>query len=114
MRIVILHDLSVDEHDFANRTGWAIKPEGACKGEMCVPLPRGRDFDLVDTAQRLGMALVHDEAHGLWALGPESLTGRTLVSAEAPDVELRDMDGNVFHLASLRGQKVVIVSWAPY
>ena len=71
-------------------------------------------FDLVDTAERLGMALVHDEAHGVWALGPESFTGRTLVSAEAPDVVLQDLDGNDFHLASLRGQKVVIVSWAPY
>ena len=26
----------------------------------------------------------------------------------------KDLEGNDFHLASLRGQKVVIVSWAPY
>src|ERR1700712_2012012 len=109
-----LERLDTDADAFAAGTGWAIKPEGACKGEICVPLPRDRTFDLVDTAQRLGMALVHDEAHGIWALGPESLTGRTLVSAEAPDVVLHDMDGNDFHLASLRGQKVVVVSWAPY
>ena len=111
---MILDRLDISADAFAAGTGWAIKPEGACKGEICVPLPRDRDFDLVDTAQRLGMALVHDEAHGVWALGPASLTGRTLVSAEAPDVVLQDVDGNDFHLASLRGQKVVIVSWAPY
>ena len=35
----------------------------------------------MDAADRLGMALVHDAEHGVWALGPESLTGRTLVSA---------------------------------
>ena len=110
---MILDRLDIDADSFAVGTGWVIKPEGACKGEICVPLPRG-EFDLVDTAQRLGMALVHDAAHGVWALGPESLTGRTLVSAEAPDVVLEDMDGNDFHLGSLRGQKVVIVSWAPY
>jgi len=110
---VILDRLDIDADSFAAGTGWAIKPEGACKGEICVPLPRG-ELDLVDTAERLGMALVHDAATGVWALGPESLTGRTLVSAEAPDVVLTDMDGNDFHLDSLRGQKVVIVSWAPY
>ena len=111
---MILDRLDVGVDAFAADTGWAIKPEGACKGEICVPLPRNQEFDLVDTAQRLGMALVDDAAHGVWALGPESLTGRTLVSAEAPDVVLQDMDGNDFQLASLRGQKLVIVSWAPY
>ncbi len=111
---MILDRLDIGADSFAAGTGWAIKLEGACKGEICVPLPSGRGFDLVDTAERLGMALVHDGAHGVWALGPASLTGRTLVSAEAPDVVLQDMNGSDFHLASLRGQKVVIVSWAPY
>ena len=111
---MILDRLDIGADAFAAGTGWEIKPEGACKGEICVPLPRDAWFDVVDTAQRLGMALVHDSAHGVWALGPESLTGRTLVSADAPDVVLQDLDGNDFHLASLRGQKVVIVSWAPY
>ena len=111
---MILDRIDIRADEFAAATGWAIKPEGACKGEICVPLARDRGFDLVDAAERLGMALVHDEAHGVWALGPESFTGRTLVSAEAPDVVLQDLEGDDFHLASLRGQKVVIVSWAPY
>ena len=50
----------------------------------------------------------------LWALGPETLSGHALPSAEAPELVLPDLDGNEFHLSSLRGQKVVIVSWAPY
>ena len=29
---VILHDLTVDEHEFAARTGWAIKPAGRVQG----------------------------------------------------------------------------------
>jgi hypothetical protein len=36
------------------------------------------------------------------------------LSAEAPDLVLDDLDGHSFALRSLRGQKVVIVSWAPY
>jgi hypothetical protein len=109
---MILNQLDVDAHTFQAETGWEIKPEGACKGEVCVPLADG--FELSSTAERLGMALVHDAEQGVWALGPESLNGRALVTAEAPDLILSDLDGKEFQLSSLRGQKVVIVSWAPY
>jgi hypothetical protein len=109
---MILSQLGIDTDTFQAETGWEIKPEGACKGEVCVPLAGG--FELSSTAERLGMALVHDAEHGVWALGPESLNGRALVTAEAPDLVLPDLDGKAFHLSSLRGQKVVIVSWAPY
>ena len=109
---MILDTLDLDAGAFRAATGWDIKPEGACKGEHCVPLPGG--FSVPDAAERLGMALVDEPAAGVWALGPESLTGRALVSAEAPDLVLKDLDGNDFRLSSLRGQKVVLVAWAPY
>ena len=105
-------DLTADE--FAAGTGWEIKPEGACKADVCVPLGQPNGFDPLATAERLGMAVVHDEEAGLWAFGPESLGGRALVSAEAPELVLPDLDGNEFRLSSLRGQKVVLVAWAPY
>jgi hypothetical protein len=111
---VILESLDLTPEQFAAGTGWVIKPEGACKAEICVPLDRSRGFDLTATAERLGMALVRDDEAGLWSLGPESLGDRALVSAEAPDLVLGDIDGNEFRLASLRGQKVVLVAWAPY
>ena len=76
------------------------------------PLPDG--FSLTHAAERLGMAIVHDADAGLWAVGPESLGGRTLASAAAPDLVLPDLDGDEFHLSSLRGKKVVLVAWAPY
>ncbi len=83
---------------------------------MCVPLDSGAGdlFDPVATAGRLGMAVVEDGEAGLWAFGPESLGGRTLVSAEAPELVLPDLDGKEFRISSLRGQKVVLVAWAPY
>lgn len=116
---MILSSLDVGPDAFAAETGWAIKPEGACKGPMCVPLSRSGSsdsgaFDLASTAERLGMALVHDEDADLWALGPESVGGRALTSAEAPELILDDLDGRPFALSSLRGQKVVLVAWAPY
>lgn len=110
---MIVDRLEIGTEDFAAGTGWEIEPEGACKGDLCVPLRAG-GFDLADTASRLGMAIVADEESGLWAIGPETLGGRALATAEAPQLVLDDLDGNEFRLSSLRGQKVVIVSWAPY
>jgi hypothetical protein len=104
-------DLSPDE--FHELTGWEIKPEGACKGEVCVPLP-GASFDLAATAERLGMAIVAEPSEQIWALGPESLSGRTLSNLDTSDFVLPDLDGNEFRLSSLHGQKVLLLAWAAY
>ena len=110
---MIVDTLDLGPDEFARTTGWEIKPEGACKGEVCVPL--GPDpFAASAAAERLGMAIVHDAGNDRWAIGPESLGDRALATAEAPELVLDDLDGNEFRLSSLRGQKVVIVSWAPY
>ena len=78
---MIVDSLSIAAEDFAARTGWEAKPQGLCKGDVCVPLPGGTPSDgllsVEVLAERLRMPLVHDEAHGLWALGPES-GGRAL------------------------------------
>ncbi|MCC7362919.1 MAG: redoxin domain-containing protein [Dehalococcoidia bacterium] len=111
---MILDRLDISAAEFAAGTGWEIKPEGACKGDVCVPLGRGEGIDLQATADRLRMALVHDPGEGLWALGPESLGERALVSAEAPDFTLPAFDGSELRLSSLRGKKVLLVAWAPY
>jgi hypothetical protein len=119
---VILEALEVTPEELQARTGWELKPEGLCKADRCVPLPDGRPptadgrpdrLDVTTLAERLGMALVHDEQHGLWALGPES-GGRALLSAQLPDVTLPDRDGNPFSLSSLRGRKVLLVAWASW
>lgn len=109
---VLFDSTTIDLDAFAAATGWQIKPEGACKGDICVPL--GTDRDPLSVAERLGMAVVTDDVSGSVAIGPASLSGHALDSAEAPDVELHDLDGNTVALSQFRGEKVVIVSWAPY
>lgn len=110
---MLLETLDATAEDFAAGTGWDIKPEGACQGPVCVPLGGGA-FDVRRAAERLGMAVVQDEPTGLWALGPASLGGRALLSAQAPELVLDDLEGREFRLSSLRGQKVALVAWAPY
>jgi len=117
---MILTELSVDAGALEQRTGWAVKPEGACKAEVCVPLPpqadmgRGR-VDVGVLAERLGMPLVHDEEASVWAMGPESgVTGRALTTARVPEIVLPDLEGDEVALSSLRGRKVLLVAWASW
>jgi hypothetical protein len=120
VRGVILDELTVSANAFAERTGWEIKPEGACKGDVCVPLPDGARrsdgrLDVSAVAERLGMPIVADDEHALWALGPETATtGKVLTGATAPELVLPDADGNPFRLSTLLGQKVLLVAWASW
>jgi hypothetical protein len=112
---VILDSPSVPVAILEQETGWAIRAQGACRGAICVPIPVGGPALTVDTlAGHLGMGVVHDERHGIWAVGPSTLSGRALESAEAPDFTLPDVAGRPFRFSSLRGQKVVLVAWASW
>lgn len=116
---MIITDLGrVGTDDFAAATGWDPKPEGLCRGEVCVPAPGVRrddgTLDVEAAAQRLGMPLVHDASHGVWSLGPATVTGRALSTAVAADPELVDRDGNPFRLSSLHARKVLLVAWSSY
>src|SRR5207342_222182 len=101
----------------AAQTGWEAKPQGLCRGEVCVTAPGaiGADgrIDVAVVAERLQMPLVQDAAHGVWALGPPS-GGRALASAVAADPVLQDRDGNPFLLSSLHGRKVLLLAWASW
>ena len=113
---MLLKSLTIDRSQFEAGTGWTLKPEGACKGDVCIPLPdaEGQTLDITTTARTMGLPLVAEPEFGLWALGPESVGSRALTTAIAADFSLPDVDGNEFRLSSLRGQKVLVYAWAPY
>ena len=113
---MLLRSLHISKSEFEAGTGWALKPEGACQGPVCIPLSQraGETVDVASIARDMAMPLVASEEHRLWALGPATIGSRALASAEAPDLKLPDLDGNLFSLSSLRGQKVLLYAWAPY
>jgi len=117
---MLLDTLRVDVADFESRTGWSAQPQGLCQGDVCLPLPPDAvddgTIDVEVVAERTGMPLVHDEAHGVWALGPAAgPAGRALATAVAPELELPDLrTGELFRLSSLRGQKVLLLAWASW
>ena len=114
---MLLDSLDLTATAFADATGWVAKPEGMCKGDVCVPVAGAVRADggmnLTAVADRLGMALVADDAAGVWALGPES-GGRALTTATVPPIELPDVDGNPFQPAAMHGRKVLLVAWASW
>ena len=113
---MLLRSPQVSKSEFEAGTGWQLKPEGACQGEICIALsqPAGDVVDVARVAHDMGMPLVAAPEYGLWALGPASIGSRAVASAKAPDLRLPDLDGHEFRLSSLRGQKVLLLAWAPY
>ena len=109
-------DLTAEE--FEQLTGWEIKPEGACQDDVCVPFPRcggtPRGGSTSPWSPNGSACRSRDEVHGLWALGPRSGDRRVLDRARMPELELQDFDGNAFHMASVRGRKVVLIAWASW
>ena len=119
---MILDALETTRETFESATGWELKPEGACRAELCIPLPEaavegsGPDatVDVSIVAESMGLPVIHDASRNLIAIGPWSGNRRTLASADAPELVLPDLDGSAFHLSSLRGRKVLLLAWAPY
>jgi hypothetical protein len=110
-------------HEAEAATGWMAKPEGLCKGAVCVPLPAGREHELLDGGRinlaalwrQLGQPAVRSERGHVWVLS-ESGRARTaaLASLEAPDFALPDPSGRMHRLSDYRGKKVFLVTWASW
>ena len=112
---MIFRTARVSAAELERVTGWALKPEGLCRDERCVPFANASTdaIGLADVSRTLGMPLVEEPRAGLWALGPEA-GGKALASATLPDIELPDLDGRPFRFSSLRGRKALIVAWASW
>ena len=104
-------------------TGWEAKPEGLCQGDVCVPLPAGREHELVDGGRinlaslwrHLGRPALHSARGDVWVLG-ESAQQRAAALAllEAPDFTLPDVGGRMHRLSDYRSKKVLLVTWASW
>lgn len=108
-------------------TGWELKPEGVCRGEVCVPLPADRAaallserngatwLDVAGFAGYVGQTSAHDAATGSWYFGPGPEERRGQFDLlDAPDFELPDLDGRMHRLSDYRGKKVMLALWASW
>jgi hypothetical protein len=101
--------------------GWELKPEGLCRGALCVPVGRRGDLvtergvDLVAVADLLSRPLALDVAERAACLGVSAAErSARLASLVAPDFTLPDLDGNLHSLSDQRGKKVLLVAYASW
>jgi len=113
--------LPVDAAEAAS--GWQLKPEGLCRGDVCVPVPPGEadafvgdgEVNIAAFWRRMGKPLAASDNGTVWALG-EGAADRAaaLDSLEAPDFELPDLAGQHHRLSDHRGRKVLLTTWASW
>jgi hypothetical protein len=121
-------DLWLHLDDMTRASGWQLKPEGACLGDVCVPLPtarrdrfvRGEDtveprFNLAELTRLLDMPSLHDERTETWCFVDNAGTrSQRMASLAAPNFTLPDLDGKMHSLTEYRGQKIFMVAWASW
>jgi hypothetical protein len=111
--------LCVSAADSERASGWTLKPEGMCRGDLCVPLRDGmrRDgrIDLAAFWRALGNPVLHDEREEVWVLGAGAdERNAALTGEQAPDFSLPDLAGVSHRLSDLRGKKVFLTTWASW
>jgi hypothetical protein len=107
--------------------GWELRPEGACRGDLCVPIPKARERDFVrdepagrmfnvsELAELRRQPVARTERGDVYAIGePSDERAAALRGGLAPDFALPDLSGRVHRLSDYRGQKVFLVSWASW
>lgn len=109
--------------DLERVSGWALKPEGFCKGGVCIPVPPARKdeftgsgrLNLAALADLLGQPAVADRENRAYCFGAAAAErARKLRSLEGPDFRLPDLSGRLHSLSEHRGKKVLLVSWASW
>jgi hypothetical protein len=93
---------------------FALKPEGACRADLCIPIPedvvRGDYFNLTAFAKKAGQSVVAEPGARVWSFGEMQALGGGFVSSRiAPDFTMADRAGRPVHLSSFRGKKVLVV-----
>ena len=107
--------------DLERGFGWTLKPQGLCKGDLCVTLRERRGLldeggiDLAVFAQTTGLPLAVDAGEGVAVLGESAAArGSKLASLEAPDFTLPDLEGKLHSLSQHRGKKVLLIAYASW
>lgn len=112
--------LWLEPTDLERATGWALKSQGLCKDELCIPVTQpvrdaGGEIDAAALWQSLGHPVAHDASGRHWVLGTGARArGSALQSLQAPNFELPDIDGRPHRLSDYRGQKVLLITWASW
>jgi hypothetical protein len=110
-------DLWVRSADLPRINEFEVKPQGACRADICIPvskqLKHGEWFQLTGFARHIHQTYVADG--GVWSFGEIPVVrGEFLNSRIAPDFAVPDRKGKLVHLSDFRGKKVLVITWASW
>jgi hypothetical protein len=102
-------------------TGWDLRPEGLCRGDVCVPRRAGDGLvvdgriDLAAFAASMRRPLAYDANAGIAVLA-DSPDDHAAAFDErvAPSFTLPDLDGNLVSSSEFAGQKKLLLAWASW
>jgi len=111
------NDLWVRAADLPRINEFELKPQGACRADMCIPISKnlkaGEWFNLTGFARKLRETVVADS--GVWSFGEIPVVrGNFYNSRIAPDFVAPDRKGRTVHLSDFRSKKVLVVTWASW
>jgi hypothetical protein len=111
--------LWIQKTDLPRVNGFELKPEGACRADLCIPVPpamsQGEFFNLTAFARRVGQRVVADAPARVWSFGEiPVIRGAFLESRVAPEFTVPDRRGRPVSLSQFRGKKVLVVTWASW
>ncbi len=110
-------DLWVRAADLPRINDFELKPQGACRADLCIPISKdlrsGEWFNLSGFARRIKQAYVADS--GAWSFGEIPVVrGDFYRSRIAPEFAVPDRKGRLVHLSDFLGKKVLVITWASW
>ena len=116
-------ELWLEPEQAAVASGWELRPEGFCRGDICVPVPLNKAEILIADGKvnlsafwnHMGMPAAASIDGDVWALG-EGAESRAveLQSLDAPDFTLPDLAGVQHSLSDYHGKKILLATWASW
>jgi hypothetical protein len=113
----INQELWVQKQDLPRINEFEVKPQGACRADVCIPLSKtlknGDWFNLTGFAHKIGETVVADQ--NVYSFGEiPVLRGGFYNSRIAPDFAVPDRKGKLVHLSDFRGKKTLVITWASW
>lgn len=114
--------LLVAPGDVERATGWELRDEGLCHGDVCVPV---RDSDGLTVDGEISLARLAAALHRPVAYEPSDPAiavlgdsagelADTMRSLDAPPFTLPDLDGNPLSLSDFTGRKKLLLAWSSW
>jgi len=111
----------VTSTDVEKVLGWQVKPEGLCRGDVCIPIDDGivsqddNSLNLKDVAALAGRPSLSAPEAGIITIGqPHAVRSKALKDRIAPDFKLPDISGADQALSDWSGKKRLLVAFSSW